>query len=820
MADNQVTLEINVDSKDAQAAIELFGKESAKVINKTEDGFGSLGKSIKKSLEPISSAQKNFEKFKDSFIPITAIVASITAAFRTFSAAIEEVNNDTKDLKQINFALQATDEATNGAVQSVLEFADALRAATAIDDGLIKNLFTQAKAFGVSTDRAKELTKAAIDLSAATGQNVETALKQLGGTLDGSAGRINNLGAEFRNLSDEQLKNGAAIDLVNKKYGGAAAAGLNTFEGATNQLSNAMRDVLTEIGRVITENETLINSIKLTSSALVGIAEFIPKFFTRPVAELQAKLDAERAKKFVDQIELVGNSSQLAAPKVKSLVESLSEVGGQSSNKQLSTFGETLNRTKVEAVAFVGLTGKAAEDAAKKIKEATDSAQKFVKGVISSSGSALEVAAKKSGELFEEIKKLEKRGLITSKQAAEARVSVLGEINEKIDNINDDRLKKEMELNDKILKDTKERIKEEEEATRKSVEEIRAIAENPISVFFDTTAIDESSDKIAAAIAGGLNQSLDGKSGAVKALSGLVSGFVNTIVPGLGPVFGSIFEKLTQGPEATRAFVKEFLTAIPDILQAVIESLPEVTIAIFQTLLDPNFWAKFVKGIVQGYANSVRSVAASMGRAIGTEFLQSVQTAIVGTFENIANKFTSIFSNIVPNLGAAFANLGNQIASAISSGLNSIFQPLLNALQPLTDALFFLADKVQQAAGITGKGGGEGIVSETLGRIGTGNKGLKFANGGLVPDLGLGRGDTVPMFMPNELIVPTDLVGQLASFLATQNSGGGTKSDAILMGILQAVQQPITVNAQAKVNQSAFADIILQLNRQNARLSA
>jgi hypothetical protein len=74
------------------------------------------------------------------------------------------------------------------------------------------------------------------------------------------------------------------------------------------------------------------------------------------------------------------------------------------------------------------------------------------------------------------------------------------------------------------------------------------------------------------------------------------------------------------------------------------------------------------------------------------------------------------------------------------------------------------------------------------------------------------------MLTPGEMVVPRDMVGQLGSFLDGNGTGG--KSEAILMAILQAVQQPMSVQSEVKVNQSVFADIILQLNRQNMRLSA
>jgi hypothetical protein len=41
-----------------------------------------------------------------------------------------------------------------------------------------------------------------------------------------------------------------------------------------------------------------------------------------------------------------------------------------------------------------------------------------------------------------------------------------------------------------------------------------------------------------------------------------------------------------------------------------------------------------------------------------------------------------------------------------------------------------------------------------------------------------------------------------------------------MMAVLQKLSEPITVESQLSINQNAFADIILQLTRQNARLTA
>ena len=217
MAEDKVTILIDVDAKDAQAAIELFGKESAKVLQKTEKQSDSL-----------------FKTLKGAAGPVTAALATIVGAYQTLSNAIEQAAADAKLTRQIEASLRATDEASQEAVTSVLEFADAIKETTGLSDDLAKETYITAKSFGVTSEEAKKLTKAAIDLAAATGVDAETAVRQLGGTLDGSIGKVGNLGAEFRNLTEAQLKSGAAVDLVAQKFGGSAAKELDTFSGASN----------------------------------------------------------------------------------------------------------------------------------------------------------------------------------------------------------------------------------------------------------------------------------------------------------------------------------------------------------------------------------------------------------------------------------------------------------------------------------------------------------------------------------------------------------------------------------------------------------
>jgi hypothetical protein len=234
----------------------------------------------------------------------------------------------------------------------------------------------------------------------------------------------------------------------------------------------------------------------------------------------------------------------------------------------------------------------------------------------------------------------------------------------------------------------------------------------------------------------------------------------------------------------------------------------------------------------------------SIGLAIGKAFAAFVTFGLAPLFGRLAPAIREVFGQFISAIRNFFQNIGGQIGAQIVGvfrsfqdlfnvqgafqrafePLRNIFDKLTSALQPLTDALTSLRDRINEAGGIFGKGGGQGLARETFGRLG---RALKLADGGVVP-LYAANGafvpsgtDTVPaMLTPGELVVPTDMVSRLGAFLEGQMGSGGESQSALLTAILQAVSQPVAVKAEAKVNQQAFADIMLQLSRQNARVSA
>jgi hypothetical protein len=112
-------------------------------------------------------------------------------------------------------------------------------------------------------------------------------------------------------------------------------------------------------------------------------------------------------------------------------------------------------------------------------------------------------------------------------------------------------------------------------------------------------------------------------------------------------------------------------------------------------------------------------------------------------------------------------------------------------------------------------------VSSTVSTI---KKIFKFADGGQIFAKSVPSGfpnDSFPaMLQSGELVVDRSTASGLRDFINRENAGGGGDvNTSLLSQILSIVSAPIMVDTSVQVNQKAFADIILQLNRQNQRLA-
>ena len=440
----------------------------------------------------------------------------------------------------------------------------------------------------------------------------------------------------------------------------------------------------------------------------------------------------------------------------------------------------------------LGITGKALEDAKKKAEETAKAFAAFQTSITQERGTAQEKIIQKATEDLKKLADFEKKfGKQNAEEIQRLKIEISKSTNEQLIKLEqeasqkeyDEKFKAAQKLNDDIRELEKQRLADFQAGFANPVQ-------NTLGKLFSSEQV--SFEDSAGAIAGGLSQVLQGEQGAKQLTSQLAGVAADAFLPGIGGAVTQITSLLAQGPDEVKKVIEEFVKYVPDFIVAIADAIPVVV----ETLIDVLLFQGGLERIIGALLRAIPRVAIALAVAFRDAIVDGAQA------------------------------IGNAIGTFFSDALDAIFEPIQDLFKPLEDALNFVGDLIMQLyqplfdlidsiSGLFGSGGGKGWLAETFGFS---KGGLVYAADGFFQPRGT---DTVPaMLTPGELVVPRDMVGELGAFLNGQRSEAPGSDAAMLSAIYAAVSGPIVVKAEAKVNQQAFADIILQLNRQNARLIA
>lgn len=145
-----------------------------------------------------------------------SVGAVLSFAKKGFSAYQEQLKGE----RQLLFALKDRKDAMEG----LLAQSEVLSQQTGIPNEVLNRIQALAATYGLTTEQIRKLTAASTDLAAVQGVDVETAARTLLGTFEGTIGRMGKLDDGFKKLTDTQLKQGVALDIVAEKFGGFGKA--------------------------------------------------------------------------------------------------------------------------------------------------------------------------------------------------------------------------------------------------------------------------------------------------------------------------------------------------------------------------------------------------------------------------------------------------------------------------------------------------------------------------------------------------------------------------------------------------------------------
>jgi hypothetical protein len=237
-------------------------------LKRVEQNADKTGKKLDQSVGSGFEARAG-KAFKGLAIAAAAAGAAIAAGLvvgfsRSIKASIEQENA----VNRLNQSLRAAGTFSEETSRSFQELANEIQRNTTIGDEAALGYLALARNLSRTDKEAKNLTLSAINLASATGQSTEAAIRALNQSLSGNAGQLARLIPEVSQFTQEQLKAGAAVDLVARRFAGFAASEARTFQGAFTQLKNIVGDFQEVIGSIITRSPALVAAIKFISEQI------------------------------------------------------------------------------------------------------------------------------------------------------------------------------------------------------------------------------------------------------------------------------------------------------------------------------------------------------------------------------------------------------------------------------------------------------------------------------------------------------------------------------------------------------------------------
>ena len=260
MADIQI--ELGVDKSQAQSSVDKFEGDTRKSTERT-------GRDFQKNVGDRGAAA-----FRRVAVAAAAAATAIGAALFSRAAirgAIEQENA----VRRLETALSLSGQEVENNSRLIQDFADEIQRTTTLSNEAAIEQVALATSLGATRDQAINITRAAADLSAALGIGLDRATQELSRSLAGQQTQLSRLIPGIQDLTEEQLRAGAAVDFVAQRFRGAAEQETRTFQGALTQLSESFADLQKAFGQIVTESDVFRRVIQIIRASVEQLDSFI-----------------------------------------------------------------------------------------------------------------------------------------------------------------------------------------------------------------------------------------------------------------------------------------------------------------------------------------------------------------------------------------------------------------------------------------------------------------------------------------------------------------------------------------------------------------
>ena len=251
--DGELNFKTKIDDSDLDKGLKRVKSKvnnAAKDMGKGTKATNTLKTAFNETGGAASSFTSKMGSLASSAGPVAAGLTVAVMAVKKFIEGLKAANEAFKVQEKAEKALQKAAENNpylqKESVQRLKEFASGLQEISNYGDEGTIDIMAQLASTGRTEAEIMKIMGAAADYAAAKHIDLKTAAETLNSTYSGMAGTMGRQIAEIKDLTDEQLKNGDAIDLIAGKYKGFAKEAADSG----TQAKNAFGDFMESIGKI------------------------------------------------------------------------------------------------------------------------------------------------------------------------------------------------------------------------------------------------------------------------------------------------------------------------------------------------------------------------------------------------------------------------------------------------------------------------------------------------------------------------------------------------------------------------------------------
>lgn len=240
MADYNIKAEITADASGFESGINKAQKASKSLSGTVSNVIKGLGKNgLVGALGAVGLATGG-------------VVTAVNTAIKALKKISQTMNECTEAYKTqliaeraLNTAIQNNPFVTGSSADALKQFASEMQKVSNYGDEELIPMMANLVSLGRTEAETMQIMSVAMDMSAGMGISLDSAITQLNATLNGNIGRLGQQNAELKGLTEEELKQGKAIEILGEKFKGLSSATADT----SKQLKNIKGDFKEALGQ-------------------------------------------------------------------------------------------------------------------------------------------------------------------------------------------------------------------------------------------------------------------------------------------------------------------------------------------------------------------------------------------------------------------------------------------------------------------------------------------------------------------------------------------------------------------------------------------